>query len=317
MSAKVTVKVGVFGKIPSHGDFVSMGTASDTGRSFEKFCQMANDQVAEAGNPLPLGPIGFCFRDTNAASMLIGVLVRSRDSAGRKFPLSLFCEYSIAEDMALAGAPGVFRESIGALNQLALDAPGTTIDALKTAVTEVPTPDPDTMVEGMRKEVGRLADVPLRRILKRVYGPDGAPALGTQTLLKACDNALREGPRRPPTVDLKATSDVELLFWLACAESRVGPGFSGVSCFWDVAASRALLAPGMPDSNTLNFLTRSGVQFSKLWGVTAATQAGPSEARAREALEPALVEMLSSPGATVASTFVEALSPASGKPEPA
>lgn len=304
------VKVGIFGKIPSHGDFVSMGTASDTGRSFEKFCQMANDMVAQADNPLPLGPIGFCFRDGSGASSLIGVLVRSRDSAGRKFPLALFCEYSVAQDMQLAGAPGVFRNSIGALNQLALDAPSTTIDALKESVRGVPTPDPSTIVDGMKAEVARLADVPFRRIVKRVFGPSQAPALGTQTLLKACDVALREGARRPPTVDLRATSDVELLFWLACAESRLGSGFSGVSCFWDVTASRALLAPGMPDSNTLNFLTRSGVQFSKLWGVTAATQAGPSEARAVQSLDPVLVEMLRNPGATVASTFVEALSPA-------
>jgi len=301
-----TIKAGVFGKIPSHGDFVAMGTGSETGRSFEKFCQMANDQVAESGEPLPQGPIGFLFCDGDAASVLVGVLVRSRDSAGRKFPLSLFCECSITEGMAVAGAVGAFRSSIAAFGELAHETSEITIGDLKTKVAEaVPTPDPNAVVHTMAQEVARLADVPLRRILARVYGKDGARALGTQTLVRACDNARQRGAQRPPTLDLRATSDVELLFWLACAQSRLGPGV-GVSCFWDTHASRALLCPGMPDSNTLCFLSRPSVRSNRLWDVTGG-RVGSAEARAEQSLDPALVEMLARPGQTAASAFVDAL----------
>ena len=46
----VAVGVGVFGKIPAHGDFVSMGTASATGRAFERFgYALPGEGSAQAG----------------------------------------------------------------------------------------------------------------------------------------------------------------------------------------------------------------------------------------------------------------------------
>ncbi len=301
--------VGVFGKIPSHGDFVSTGMASATARSFDKFSQMANDRVVQTKSKLPRGPIGFCFRDAAGASLLVGVMVGSRDSAGRRFPLSLFCELDIEPGMELAGAPGVFTPAIVELNRLALDAEAATVAGLKEALGAVPLPDAKTLKDALKAEVDRLSEVPLARLLERIYGDRAGAALGVANLVRACDNALKEGARAPVTVDLRATSDVELLLWLACAQQRLGSAHRGVSAFWDVAAQRALIAPGMPDSNTLNFLSGSVVQFHKLWGSGTAEVSEQAEQRAARGLSDDVAELLADPKATLASEFVRALSP--------
>jgi type VI secretion system protein ImpM len=297
----------LFGKIPAQGDFVSMGMASPTGRAFDRWAQMANDQVAEAGRELPAGPLGFCFRDEHGASLLVGVMVGSRDKVGRKFPLSLFCELKMEGGERVAGIPGVFAPAIAELGTLAIGAERATLTDIQAGLATLPVPETATLREQLEADVGRLRDAPLRTVLRRIYGADGCRAHGTEVLIKACEQALREGPRRAISVDVRATSDVELLFWIACAETRLQGGLGPLSVFWDVPAQRALLTPGIPDSNTLNFLCSKTVHSARLWGTGTATE--EAEARARDRLDPKLVDLLVGPASAAASDFVSALGP--------
>jgi type VI secretion system protein ImpM len=86
------MNVGVFGKIPSYGDFVAMGTGTPVGRAFERWLQLSTDRLHQDGLRPPEGPIGFCFRDPAGDTALLGVLVDSQDTVGRVFPLALFAE---------------------------------------------------------------------------------------------------------------------------------------------------------------------------------------------------------------------------------
>jgi type VI secretion system protein ImpM len=301
------IGVGLFGKIPAQGDFVSMGMASPTGRAFDRWAQMANDQVAEAGRELPPGPVGFCFRDDTGASLLIGVMVASRDKVGRRFPLSLFCELKNPGGLHVAGIPGVFAPAIAQLGALAIAAERSTLPDIQAGLATLPVPEPSTLSEQLAAELARLQDTPLRKILRRIFGDEGCRAHGTEILIRACEQALREGPRRPITIDVKATSDVELLFWIACAESRLQGDVGPLSVFWDVPTERALLTPGIPDSNTLNFLCSKTVHSARLWGTGMAT--GDAEARARDRLDPKLVALLVGSDSAAASEFVSALAP--------
>jgi hypothetical protein len=171
----------------------------------------------------------------------------------------------------------------------------------------LPVPEPSTLRERLATEVDRLRDTPLRTLLRRIYGADGGRAHGTEVLVRACEQSLREGPRRSITIDVKATSDVELVFWIACAEARLRGGHGPLSVFWDVPAERALLTPGIPDSNTLNFLCSKTVHSARLWATGTGTVTG--EARARDRLDPKLVELLVGPASAAASEFVSALGP--------
>jgi type VI secretion system protein ImpM len=301
------IGVGLFGKIPAQGDFVSMGLASATGRAFDRWAQMANDQVAEAGRELPAGPLGFCFRDENGSSLLIGVIVGSRDKVGRKFPLALFCELKNERGLHVAGIPGVFAPAIAALGTLAIAAEQSTLADLQAGLATLPVPEAATLHERLSTELDRLNEAPLRKLLLRIYGNDGARAHGTEVMIRACEQSLRDGPRRPVTIDVKATSDIELLFWIACVESRLQGAAGPISAFWDVPAQRALLTPGIPDSNTLNFLCSKTVHSARLWGTATATE--EAEARARDRLDPKLVELLVGSDSSPASEFVSALSP--------
>jgi type VI secretion system protein ImpM len=314
------IGVGLFGKIPANGDFVSMGMGSTTGRSFDRWSQMANDMVAQEGRELPRGPIGFCFRDETGSSLLIGVMIASRDKVGRKFPLSLFCEVGelgrelrsgasgrTDGQLPVAGFPGVFAPAIARMCELAISAESMSFADLRAGIAQLPVPEPASLAAQLRAEVGRLAEAPLHRVLRRIYGKDGCRAHGTEILIRACEQAVREGPRRPITIDVKATSDVELLFWIACVESRLQGALGPLSAFWDVPAQRALLAPGIPDSNTLNFLCSRTVHSARLWGTVTATE--DAELRARDRLDPELVELLLGPETVTASELVSALAP--------
>jgi hypothetical protein len=207
----------------------------------------------------------------------------------------------------VAGIPGVFAPAIAELGTLAIAAEESTLANIQAGLATLPVPEPATLRERLDAELERLRDAPLRTVLRRIYGTDGCRAHGTEVLIRACEQSLREGPRRPITIDAKATSDVELLFWIACAESRLQGGLGPLSVFWDVPAQRALLTPGIPDSNTLNFLCSKTVHSARLWGTGMATE--DAETRARDRLDPKLVELLVGPASAAASEFVSALGP--------
>lgn len=301
----MTVGLGVFGKIETYAEFISAGMSSPTGQSFERWLQMANDQVARAGTELPAGPIGFCFRDEGGASVLVGVLVGSRDKVGRRFPLSVFLEVKPDPATPLAGLVEVVRPLLTQLSMLAATSSQTDPNSLKQSLQGLEAPSATELPGQLRDAFAGLDQIVFRQLLERLY-PDGKnAAYGTSVLLRACDRAVHDGVKRPITLDVSVTSDVELSFWLACAETRLAGRLGPVSAFWDVQQQRALVIPGIPDSNTLLFMGSVNAQNSKLWRTT--TSSKTAQQTARDQLGTELCGMLDDADACSALSFVRAL----------
>ncbi len=298
--------LGLFGKVPTHGDFVARGTGSRTGRSFERWAQMANDRAAEAGKPLPRGPIGFVYRDDAHESLLVGSLVASVDSVGRTFPLAAFCELE-TDGLVFAAVPGAMGPVVEQLAELCRAASRHAPAEIFTRLEAISVPGPDELVARMHAQGRRLADAPLDAVLDRIHGAGDDRYYGTEVLLRACESTRRYGSIKNPLVlDAHVTSDIELLFWLACIEAGLAGSIGSPATFWDVSARRLLVVMGAPESNTLHYLSGRGVQSQRLWPT--ATDNADSSRSARARLDDACAAMLAAPGTATAEQFVSRIS---------
>jgi type VI secretion system protein ImpM len=129
--------VGLFGKLPATGDFVSRGLP-DAFRS--RWDDWVTRHLALRPEPWPVG--GLRFRLCSGESAAAGIVLPSRDRVGRRFPLSAllvlsFCPMTGAVDRwceaALSGVAGALSEGLSA-------------DSLWSCLEEIPRPsdeDPD------------------------------------------------------------------------------------------------------------------------------------------------------------------------------
>lgn len=300
--------VGLFGKVPTHGDFLARGTGSRTGRSFERWAQMANDRIAEAGKPLPRGPIGFVYRDDANDSLLVGTLVASRDSVGRSFPLASFCELdSATPGLLFPAVPGALAPTVEQLAELCRTAHRHPPAELLAALEAIALPDPAELAGHMRAQMQRLADVPLSAVLERIHGDGDDRFYATEVLIRACGSTRQYcSIKNPVVLDAQVGSDIELLFWLACIDAALLGAIGSPAAFWDVSARRLLVVLGSPESNTLHYLSGRGVQSQRLWPT--ATEHAESSRGARARLDEACAAMLEAPGSATAEQFVQRIS---------
>ncbi len=301
----MTIGIGVFGKIPSYPEFISVGSRSKTGRSFERWMQMANDQLARANVELPTTPVGFVFRDDDAASLLIGVLSGSRDKVGRKFPLSVFCEFGVDGSTAVSLLAEAFRPALTQLSMLALTAVETTPESLKQAVSRVQRPGGSVIKAGLEKSEEALRTVGLQQVLPRLFPDPGDYAYAITSLTRACEQSRRDGPSRPTSLDVTVTSDVELSFWFAAVEALLPASQGPVSAFWEVATQRAIVVPGAPDSMMLVSVASHHAPNPKLWRTE--TSSVSSRAGAWDTLDTEIRALLEEPGERPISDLLELL----------
>ncbi|MGH1346941.1 MAG: type VI secretion system-associated protein TagF [Nannocystales bacterium] len=301
----MTIGIGVFGKIPSYPEFIRIGSSGATDRSFERWLQMANDQLARAAVKLSSTPLGFCYRDEDAHSLLIGVIVGSRDKVGRNFPLAVYCEYGVVETTAVSLLAEAFRPALTQLSMLAMTALETSRDSLKSAVARVQKPGGSTIKEGRATSAEALRTVGVEQVLSRIFVDPAERAYGINVLQRACEQSRRDGPGRPTAIDATVTSDVELSFWTAAVEARLPKSQGPVSAFWDVASQRVLVIPGAPDSKLLVSMAAPHSQNQKIWRTETSSES--SRKSAWEKLDEPVRNALREPGEMSIAEFLEVL----------
>ena len=96
--------IGVFGKLPAHGDFFRLNVAEPVAQALVAWLQEAIGPVYQAR--LALAPaVRFLLRAPQAQAALVGVMVPSVDKVGRTFPLAVYAH------VAPAAAPEAFPPS--------------------------------------------------------------------------------------------------------------------------------------------------------------------------------------------------------------
>jgi type VI secretion system protein ImpM len=290
----MSIGIGIFGKIPSYPEFVRIGSAGPTDKAFERWLQMANDQLARADVKLSSTPIGFAFRDEKADSLLIGVIVGSRDKVGRNFPLAVYCEYGVAKSTVVSLLAEAFRPALTQLSMLAMTALETDREALKNASKRVEVPRGKTIRDGRDATAEALRTIPVEQVLARMFVEQNDRAYGINVIQRACAQSVRDGPTRPTCFDATVTSDMELCFAFAAAESQLPETTGPISAFWDVSSQRVVVVPGVPDSKLLVAMAAPHSQNQKIWRTETSSES--SRKSAWEKISDPVKELLKEPG---------------------
>jgi type VI secretion system protein ImpM len=284
--------VGLFGKIPSQGDFLRQNVADPAAQLLVAWLQESIEPVYRARLPLPPAPVRFLFRAPDAPSALVGVMVASGDKVGRIFPL---CAFAPVPARALAtGYPAVaasYRPFLDAAEAMLQAASGLDAAALGARARELAPPDPERAGEEAARR--SAASERARDLVDRLFGD--LPPLAAAYALTTLDAATRPVRAREPAraglaLDCPAERDVDLWAWLELARRSLGwaapPPF-----FWTAGApGRIIISLGAAGPSVLVHLCDPTRPGPKVWPLRT-LQPAAIEA-ARRALPPAVIRLL-------------------------
>lgn len=302
--------VGMFGKVPTFGDFVSSGSGSKLHRGFERWLEDGNDVLATRRLELSKNPLGLMIRDEESADLLVGILVGSCDSVGRSFPLGVFHEVRTAK-ASLAGLPLATAPDLGRLAALVRAARARGHHELEAQLPKLARPDDELAVRS-HAELHRLRIVKADQLLERVFGPGSSPCYAIDVIERASALAEERRGRVPLVLDGRANTDIELMFALATIDA-VTDGHQPVAVLWDVRSRRVLFVLGAPDPGLLALMVEVK-DADRLWPMT--TDRPELAQKAADTLDPRLRTVLRDARTSSAKEFLAALAAACKSKQP-
>ncbi len=288
----MSLGVGVFGKLPASAEFIRIGARSDTERSFERWLEAANDALSSAGGELSGSTVGFAYRDADARSVLIGVMRGSIDKVGRRFPLTIYCEFGVLRDRTRVSIlADACRRELVAFSKTARMASSLTPSDFRGRVAALSRPSVSAVRAAITgKNVGGWRDLDVETLVRRTCPRVDDRAYSIQVLQRLCTVCAHQPSRSGFAIDVSTGSDAELSFWLAMMESQLPASHGPVSAFWDVRALRTLLFPNDVDARTLCAIAQRGLDERKVWRALPSSNSAADDAwlRVPRSLELAL-----------------------------
>jgi len=260
---------GLFGKAPTHGDFLHVNTGARAFMAFDDWLTGAVEwAAARAGAAWPdaftKGAIhAFVFRlPAEPTTLLTGAFGPSADRAGRKFPLVVAAPLTLDERrpptpalLPLLLEP--FWDTAGRLIvELGMRPELDARDALAGIPVEAP-PDPEEVSASYEEWTHTL---PLEELWELTGLSDGAAAARTLQVLAEALRPLCAKERSDSPLSLRlplgAAGGAALCFWLDLSGRLLRWQKSVPSFFWshDGESGALMLQPGMPPPSTLSEL---------------------------------------------------------------
>jgi type VI secretion system protein ImpM len=303
----VNPRIGVFGKLPTVGDFVAHNAAHSGARELQTWLVAEVENLAAKRKHVPGVPVKFLIRDPAANGACIGALAPGRDRVGREFPLAVFanidmpvaCHRFPSLPTAYAGFLDHAARLVSEVPALGLDLPG-----LLLRMDMLQVPGPQELEEARTWTHQALEATGGQTLLEAVFGPlaGGVALHGVHMFATACAHVNGGDPGRASIVlDCPTSDDVQLVFWLRLARELLGWRRAPPSLFWTGPGgpeTRLLLTLGAPATGVLHFLADPSVTAEKLWPMR--TQSANVIDGARKGLSPTRVRTLSQPPPTAA-----------------
>lgn len=278
--------VGLYGKIPDRGDFLRAGVGGSLTRGLADWLQEANDRLVRGGSTWPFCATFFLYRDANPDAVAIGVLIPSRDRAGRSFPLAIYAALPAAQALPdWSIAPRLYAPFLGAATELALESATLGADALAAQTLALPLPGERDRGLALGERERDLSGAPAAQLWADLRTP-GAGYYAVNTLVTASRNAMAGGgesgkARLALTCPIARPTDLE--FWLLALERALRLRRAPPAFLW--GQSELLVSFGAPFPSLPGAGDDATTMHSRTWSlVTAQTDAIH---RARDALPPA------------------------------
>ncbi len=267
--------VGIYGKLPSQGDFVRLNASDPAAQSLDQWVQESLETLARTSLELPPEALFFCHQAPHPSlPALIGALAPSQDQVGRRYPMLVFARVDAAVASsrfpALHIAYGHFlldaARILGDLGRA--DA---SLMAAWARSLRVPTPAVFAHTDFVCRHV--LDQSTAADLHARVFGHapplPGALGYALKTAADACD-ATRARPLKVPiTLECPLGSDLDAFTWLELVRRRLYGTPVRPSFVWREGADpRLLVALGPAPGTMLRQLLRQGDTASTLWPLT-------------------------------------------------
>ena len=310
-----SINVGLFGKVPKHADFVRFNAGSAAARAWDEWLNAALQDMRRAGgtdweSQFDAAPsLHFISRPGGEnRHILAGNIRPSHDESGRRYPLTVFCEFQLDRQgrgmHTLPCALESFMESAGSFaNSCATQTPDSAIlRAMESLVPDNPVEfSKHTLTEQLRKVTmetlwtslfGAFDDPRKYLCIKNLFGIL-APLRGYQPDRLAM--TLRfPGVASSPAV----TPSFAATMWATLTRAVVGEdSMSAAWMFWDNAA--AADCPGTylyfraPQPSMLTAMMNPRQAVDSIWDV--GSLGNERIVEARDTLGPAIASVLDTP----------------------
>lgn len=302
------VSTGLFGKLPTRGDFVRVNVTGGA-LAFANHLEQAVDVCRRTGRELPAEGAAFLHHGLDAETGLVGFMRPSVDKVGRSFPICVFVELDagvLAANFDLV--PAIFAGFLDDAARLAAEARTLDAPALEQRVAALPVPGDDVFAAAPERIDGMFAQTTVTGFFEPLVGPvqSGAQFFAAHTLAAACEQARTQDPSTPGvTLLLPRAREDDAVLWLALVRRLMGESVRAPTLLWTRSAAagsptspgQLLVSFGAPPPSSLAFLAGGLSKSPKLWPV-ACTDAKALEL-ARGALGAPQVAALSTPTATL------------------
>lgn len=267
--------LGVYGKVPTQGDFLRVNASDPSAQALDRWVQEGLDALQRAGLSLPRRPVFFIHHGSphGAFAPTVGVLAPSHDSAGRVYPLIVFAradvQWMAGRFSAAPTAYGVFLRDAAQVVSMATRADGPTLAAHARAL-RLPSPSDLAAVDGVCRHA--LDAVAAGTVHARLFGDpsQGLRYYAVRTALDAADAARNRTARGVVTLDLPLGGDVDLFVWLELLRRRLAGASFLPSVVWieESPTPRALASMGAAPPPMLRWLAQPDPSAMALWPVT-------------------------------------------------
>jgi len=301
MPQPITPPVGLFGKLPSHPDFVRMNAGAPLARSLDVWMQEGLSQMRvligetweAAFDSAP--PLYFAYRDKDPSEALVGVCRPGRDQTGRRYPFSIFAHFHLGRGGgAFHALPAGCARFLKAARRFALVDCADGIDNQRAAsIINLSSILPQNLVE-FRSSLDRyLNDITMESFFRGLYPDfhDHRKYLVMKNLFTALAPRRGQDPMRlgftlqlPTTGDFDAVLAQSAIWYLLC-QAVLGEGSLTQSVmFWyadDTEARGCYMFFHPPAPASLTYLMAPHTDNGKLWKLETLGANKAEEARAQ------------------------------------
>jgi len=315
LGLSTSVNVGLFGKTPMQPDFVRYNAGSASARAWDEWMNASLQDMRRLGNQEwesafdAAPPLNFIARPTaDNRQVLAGHIRPSHDETGRRYPLTVFCEFQLdRQGRGIQSLPYSLEPFLNAAASFATSCATRSPDnaILKAMETLVPENPGESSERAM---TDTLRDVTMEELWLCLFGAFDDPRkylciknlFGTLAPLRGHDpQRLAMGLRFPgAAINGAATPSFVATAWAILSKAVVGEeSLSRSWLFWERAPHTGHPSVHLffrtPSANTLSAVLNPESASESIWDIESTDAHRINEAR--DALGPAITSVLDTP----------------------
>ncbi len=282
--------VSLAGKMPSEADFVSSERHVPGRNDLFGWLIEATRALAPRRDRLPEQPVRFQFVSEHDGVAMLGVMVPSADSVGRRFPLAAFRLLKLSEVNGHSGSTfGAHETWFRSVCSVLIDSASLSWLEARDQLGAIEAPDQASLTHVQKNGASQadLCALSASEFHSRLFAaePDNAHLYAYDTVRQACANAAENGAaasiRQAPVLDCPVHTEMDAIAWIALVDS-LRPT-TAPSLFWlSSPKPRLFICLGAPPAGLLGALNNSEADQEWIWPLR--TQRDQSVVRAAERL---------------------------------